>query len=74
MEKRELKPPYNPRIRSEKDVKHIDPKYLDQNIVSWTMDDTDLKKGNMNNQMFEDFTYTKEDPMKQPGRQTEYEH
>jgi len=36
------------------------------------MDDTDLKNGNMNNQVFEDFTYTKEDPMNQPGRQTEY--
>lgn len=32
--KREVKPPYNPRLRGEKDVKHIDSKYLDQNIVS----------------------------------------
>jgi len=71
LERREVKPPYNPRLKSEKDVKHIDSKYLDENIVSCTLDDNDLKKGNMNNQMFEDFTYTKEDPMSKKGRQTE---
>lgn len=67
---RKLTPPYNPRVKDQTDVKHIDPKYLDQDIVSYTMDDNDLKKGNMNNEMFEDFTYAKNDTIRQSGRQT----
>ena len=70
LKKREVKPPYNPKIKSSSDVKHIDQKYLDQDIVSWTMDDTDLKKGNMMNEMFDDFTYVKEETMAQGGRKT----
>lgn len=34
LERREVKPPYNPRLKSEKDVKHIDSKYLDENVIS----------------------------------------
>jgi serine/threonine protein kinase len=65
-----VKPPYNPKLKGETDVRHIDSKYLDQDIVSYTMDDSDLKKGNMNNEMFEDFTYAKKDTLNQPKRQT----
>ena len=34
MKRREVSPPYNPKIRSDKDVKHIDSRYLEENIVS----------------------------------------
>ena len=37
------------------------------------MDDNDLKKGNMNNEMFDDFTYVKEDTMRQGSRKTLHE-
>lgn len=67
---KKIKPPYNPRVKSDTDVKHIDNKFLDENIVSYTIDDNDLKKGNMRNTMFEDFTYVKEDTLHQAGRAT----
>jgi len=34
LKKRELVPPYNPKLKSETDVKHIDQKFLDQDVVS----------------------------------------
>lgn len=67
---RKIKPPYNPKVKTSDDTKHINSKYLDEDIVSYTMDDNDLKQGNMRNQMFEDFTYAKEDTLHQAGRAT----
>lgn len=69
---KKVKPPYNPSVKSEKDVKHISSKFLDEDIVSYTMDDNDLKKGNMKNQIFEDFTYTKDEMLRKSNRQTVY--
>jgi len=37
------------------------------------MDDNDLKKGNMVNEVFEDFTYVKDGTIRQAGRQTLHE-
>eukprot|EP00343_Euplotes_focardii_P001750 CAMPEP_0205802118 /NCGR_PEP_ID=MMETSP0205-20121125/4336_1 /ASSEMBLY_ACC=CAM_ASM_000278 /TAXON_ID=36767 /ORGANISM="Euplotes focardii, Strain TN1" /LENGTH=208 /DNA_ID=CAMNT_0053068005 /DNA_START=419 /DNA_END=1045 /DNA_ORIENTATION=+ len=34
LKKKEVKPPYDPRLKSDKDVQHIDQKYLDQEVVS----------------------------------------
>lgn len=67
---KKVKPPYNPRVKSNADVKHIDQKYLEENIISYTIDDTDLKKGHMKHENFEGFTYTKDETLKQSARKT----
>lgn len=70
LSERKLKPPYNPKVRSEKDVKHIDPKYLDSEIMSYTMDDNDLKAAHMHLDMYDGFSYAREDALNKSGRMT----
>jgi hypothetical protein len=70
LKQKKVKPPYNPKVKSPTDVRHIDPKYLEEDIISYTLDDSDLKKANMRNFTFEDFTYTKDEVLNHTGRAT----
>jgi len=66
---KQIKPPYNPKVKSQTDVKHIDSKYLDEDVISYTIDDTDIKM-NIKYKQFDDFTYVKEETMAKAGRKT----
>ena len=63
-----VKPPYSPKVKNERDCKHISSKYTKQQIPSCTPDDHDLKVKKVEEQLFEDFTYQKEDTATQAGR------
>lgn len=65
-----LDPPFKPQIASTKDVSNIHPKFLEQDIHSYAVDDNDLKVNNLKNQYFEDFTFVSEDVLGKRGRET----
>lgn len=65
---KKLDPPFNTRVKSDRDWKNISPEYLEQPIHSYTIDDNDLKVKNVEAQIFEDFTYVKEDTPLQAGK------
>jgi serine/threonine protein kinase len=70
LERKAIKPPYVPRLKSDLDFKHISDDFLEEEIQSYSLDDTDILN-NMRGEHFEDFTYTKEELLPE-ARQTVY--
>ena len=59
LERKALKPPFLPKLKSEVDFKYISNEFLDEDIQSYSLDDTDILS-NMKGKYFEDFSYTKD--------------
>ena len=57
---RNLTPPYLPKLKSETDTKLIPDDMIEKGIESSSLDDNDLKRGNMTGQHFNNFTFTKD--------------
>ena len=70
LERKTIKPPFMPRIKSNLDFKHISNEFLDEDVHSYSLDDNDILN-NMKGEHFEDFTYTK-DELVPDARQTDY--
>lgn len=59
--KKNVSPPYVPKLKGEKDCKLISRDMLEKDIESCSLDDHDVRSGNMIGKYFKDFTYTRED-------------
>ena len=53
-------PPYIPKLKSDTDMKLIPSDMIEKGIESSSMDDHDIRRGNFDEQHFENFTYTKD--------------
>lgn len=60
LERKALKPPFMPRLKSVLDFKHISNEFLDEEINSFSLDDTDILN-NMRGTHFEGFSFVKEE-------------
>lgn len=58
--KKEINPPYMPKLKSDNDTKLFPTEMLSRDIEGSSLDDTDVRSGNMRGLYFKDFTYTKE--------------
>jgi len=57
---KKLDPPYLPKLKSNVDWKLISKEIMENSINSNSMDDTDVREGNMRGEYFPDFTYTRD--------------